>query len=176
MGTWCSSHSFCCPSKMSHFSCGIGFIIFNFDLTRLPTWAVAWLFGWCQEIPLGILSLKGDAVWTPGTVCFFTSVCFCLCIKGSESVKQQSLFWLAGVCRIFVSVCECVCLEGKTGWVWERRHRAVRVLCTVITLSGMWVSWELLTLGTCTNKLLFKGQLPSLCHLWFLPFMLSTSC
>lgn len=38
----------------------LGFVIFNFGLPRLPTWAVAWSFGWCQEIPLGILSLKGD--------------------------------------------------------------------------------------------------------------------
>lgn len=117
MGTWCSSHSFCCPSKMSHFSCGIGFIIFNFDLTRLPTWAVAWLFGWCQEIPLGILSLKGDAVWTPGTVCFFTSVCFCLCIKGSERVWNNKVCsdWLVCVGYLYLCVNVCVWKGDRVG-------------------------------------------------------------
>lgn len=31
----------------------------------------------------------------------------------------------------------------------------------------MWLSWELLALGTWANKLLFKGELPSLYRLLF---------
>lgn len=34
----------------------------------------------------------------------------------------------------------------------------------------MWLSWELLALGTLANALLFKGQLPSLYRLLFFPF------
>lgn len=33
----------------------------------------------------------------------------------------------------------------------------------------MWLSWELLALGTWANKLLLKGQLPSLYRLLFFP-------
>lgn len=33
----------------------------------------------------------------------------------------------------------------------------------------MWLSWELLALGTWENELLFKGQLPSLYRLLFFP-------
>lgn len=71
----------------SRFSCNFDFVIFNFGLPLLLTWAVAGSFGWCQEIPFGILSLKGDI----GFGCergfaFYVCVCFCLCIKDRESV------------------------------------------------------------------------------------------
>lgn len=60
-------HLKCAPSRRCfaaveschRFSCDFDFVVFNFSWPLSPTWAVAWSFGWCQEILYGILSLKG---------------------------------------------------------------------------------------------------------------------
>ncbi len=102
----------------------------------------------------------------------FMRVCFCPSIKDRQSVRGSkrdrksetkscsSLF----VCLIHVSMCVCLLARGDRAGVRDS-DGVERVWCTVITLSGMWLSWELLALGTWVNKLLFKGQLPSLYRL-----------
>lgn len=163
---------FAAQARCHSFSCSIGFIIFNFSLPHLLTWALSWSFGWCQEIPLSILSLKGDmrfgCEWQ-----FAFDVCECMLLSvykrqgRSETTKFVITCWCVSDISICVPMCVCV---WKGDWVSVRdSDGAERVWCTVITLSGMWLSWELLALGTWVNKLLFKGQLPSLYCLLFFP-------
>ena len=124
-----------------------------------------------------------------GCVCVFLSVYKRTNVRGTERERKsetQCLFKPACVCLISVSVCVCVCVclcvcmyvFGRGDWAGVRDSDGVeRVWCTVITLSGMWLSWELLALGTWANKLLFKGQLPSLYRLLFFPPLCPpTSC
>lgn len=76
--------------------------------------------------------------------------------------EWHTKFAPAGWCVSYICIWVCV-------WRGSSSVRdgdgAERVWCTVITLSGMWLSWELLALGTWKNELLFKGKLPSLYRL-----------
>lgn len=103
---------------------------------------------------------KGHALW----VTVFLLMCVFLSVYKRQSVKQQKSL-LTSWCVL--NICMCVC---KRDWESVRDCDAVECAwCTVITLSGMWLSWELLTLGTWAKKLLFKGQLPSFYCLLFFP-------
>lgn len=103
---------------------------------------------------------------------------FCLCTKDRKREREKRVKHKVCssrlVCVLYLYLCVCVCVFGREDWAGVRDSDGVeRVWCTVITLSGMWLSWELLALGTWANKLPFKGQLPSLYRLLFFPTLCS---
>lgn len=184
---WTESNSDMCTRRRFHpgvcfatvrscqrFSCDFNCVIFDSGSPLLPTRALAWSFGWCQEIPFSILSLKGRSTRGLGARQGLLFMCFCLSIKKMGRVGEwwgkegewHTRFAPAGWCVSYI--CIWVCVRRGSGSVRDS-DGAERVWCTVITLSGMWLSWELLAPGTWENELLFKGKLPSLYRLLALP-------
>lgn len=112
--------------------------------------------------------------WVRGRVCFFFGKGRWKGCESDEGKRERVTHKVspAGCCVSYI--CIWVCVWRGPGSVRDS-DGAERVWCTVITLSGMWLSWELLALGTWENELLFKGKLPSLYRLLaFPPLMFPT--
>ena len=97
------------------------FVIFNFGVPLLPTWAAAWSIWLVSGNSFRHSFIeRGHAVWERERgFALDVCVCFCLCIKDRTNVRgtererkseTQCLFKPACVCLISVSVCVCVCV------------------------------------------------------------------
>lgn len=115
---------FATVQSCQRFSWDFNCVIFNFGLPLLPTQAVAWSFGWCQEIPFSILSLKGCSTWGLGARQGLLFMCFCLYIKDGKGVSVTRERVAHKVCpsRVLYPYLS-VCVEGigqceRQWWGW----------------------------------------------------------